>query len=57
MPDSGASGYLELTDDELAALRRIVDDWIGEGFTTPPYESALASVIAKVRSAPGTYGT
>ena len=35
-------------DEEIAALRDMIHDWIGEGFTTPPYKPAIASVIEKL---------
>lgn len=35
--DAAALGAAILTKDQLVVLRDIVADWIGEGFTTPPY--------------------
>lgn len=38
------------TDQEIDALKEIVQDWISEGFTTPPYKDSIASVIRKLDS-------
>jgi len=34
-----------LTAEQRAALIRIVSDWIGEGFTTPPYGDAYYDIF------------
>jgi hypothetical protein len=36
------------TAEETEALENIVSQWIGEGFTTPPYAPAVSSVIRKL---------
>jgi hypothetical protein len=37
-----------LTDAEKAALRDILDQWVWEGFTTPPYTDEQYSLFEKV---------
>ena len=39
---------LVLTGDELTALRRIISDWLSDGFITPPYPVAYATLLAKI---------
>jgi len=49
-----------VTDEHYAALQRIVGDWIGEGFTTPPYEDAYYDIfewLGLVRNDPHGYDT
>jgi hypothetical protein len=43
VPWSGLFDHL--TEDQGAALRAIVDEWIGEGFTTPPYTAAQYDIF------------
>ena len=38
----------EFTEEEIEALKEMVEEWISEGFTTPPFEPAVASVIHKL---------
>lgn len=33
---------------EIVALREMVRDWIGEGFTTPPYSPAQYAIFEKM---------
>lgn len=35
----------DLTPERVDALTRIVADWIGEGFTTPPYPDAYYDIF------------
>lgn len=37
--------FEQLTTEQLRALKRIVGDWIGEGFTTPPYEDPYYDIF------------
>ena len=36
---------IEGTPEQLDALRSIVIDWIGEGFTTPPYRAEVYDIF------------
>jgi hypothetical protein len=36
----------DLDEIQIEALRRMVREWVGEGFTTPPYEDAYYDIFA-----------
>jgi hypothetical protein len=42
------SGNIQLTGEEVAALRIIVSDWINEGLVTPPYDRPTTAVVEKL---------
>lgn len=48
---------LELTQDELEALERIIEDWLAEGFTVPPYPAHYKSLFAKLGVTSTVYDT
>lgn len=37
--------FTHLTSEQWTALARIVSDWIDDGFTMPPYESAYYDIF------------
>lgn len=52
--------FSSLTPEQFDALRRIVSDWIGEGFTTPPYTAAqydLFEALDLAQDNPYSYDT
>ena len=44
-PSRHSALFARLTVEQEAALKRIVGDWIGEGFTTPPYGDAYYDIF------------
>jgi hypothetical protein len=55
-----ANPFENLTAEQRDALERIVGDWIGEGFTTPPYGLAYYDIFEALGMAsndPHTYDT
>ena len=36
------------TEEELEELREILREWVGEGFTTPPYKPTVQSILDKL---------
>jgi len=42
------SNGLTLTPAEVETVRRMVQAWIGEGFTTPPYKPEVYDVFEKL---------
>lgn len=51
---------MNFTDKQVEALKRIVSDWISEGFTTPPYGDAYYDIFEKLGEAednPFSYDT
>jgi hypothetical protein len=49
--------FENLTLEQREALKRIVEDWINEGFTTPPYEDAYYDIFEALDVQQGTYDT
>lgn len=48
-PDGGGvTKRLELTDGQLATLQNIFYSWVGEGFTTPPYQPEVYDLFEMV---------
>jgi len=41
-------GLLELSLPELEVLAGIVTEWLADGFTTPPYDDEVYSIIEKL---------
>jgi hypothetical protein len=39
---------IEFTDEEEKQIKIIVEDWINDGFLTPPYEEVLYDIFEKL---------
>lgn len=48
--------FEHLTEDQRTALREIVDEWIADGFTTPPYTAAQYDIFEALDLAKDVHG-